>query len=119
MARQKAEGSVKTPYGALDRDVLSKLRDEYDTTALLKIIDELDDLTADARGEDGLRDLLLRLHSMAHTVINDADINVPANSESLPELAQEITLQLSSAITLMEKWVRRIAPLEKLGTDDD
>ncbi len=119
MPKKGSQGAVKTPYGNVDRQALDKLRGQYDTMGLIKTIDELDELTAEARGEDGMRDMLLRLHAMTHTVINGAGINVPVDSESLPELAQELTSQISSAISVMQRWIKRIEPLETLASDDD
>ena len=49
---------------------MTQARESYDTAGVLRTIGELDELMTAARREDGLADMLLRLHSMAHTVIN-------------------------------------------------
>lgn len=118
MSRNTEGPVVETLYGNLDREALKQLRGRYDTMALLKIIDELDELVQVACGEDGIRDTLLRLHSMAHTVINGAQISVSADGETLPELAAWLTSELYSAVAAMQKWIRRIEPLEKLAADE-
>ena len=58
---------INTVYGCLDRVALEKLRDSYDTTTLLRVVDELAELLGDVIGEEGWRDRMLRLHGMAHT----------------------------------------------------
>ncbi|MGH8832225.1 MAG: Tn3 family transposase post-transcriptional regulator TnpC [Polaromonas sp.] len=114
----KAERGVDTAYGRLDRAALEQARGSYDTVALLRMIDELDELVGKTCEEDGLRDLLLRLHAMAHTVINGAAVAISADGETLPDLAQEVTMQLHEAIGTLESWIRRIAPLKTLQARD-
>ena len=80
------------------------------------MIDELDELVGKACEEDGLRDLLLRLHAMAHTVINGAAVAISADGETLPYLAQEVTIRLREAIGTLESWIRCVAPLKALQT---
>lgn len=64
--------TIDTAYGRVDSTNLQLIQDSYDTQALLSSIDELDDLIREVRGENGLRDMLLSLHAMAHTVVNGA-----------------------------------------------
>jgi hypothetical protein len=51
-------------------------------------------LGADPLTVERMRDMLLRLHGMAHTVINGASMSVPPGEESLPELAFDVTAEL-------------------------
>ena len=44
---------INTVYGCLDRVALEKLRDSYDTTTLLRVVDELAELLGDVIGEEG------------------------------------------------------------------
>jgi hypothetical protein len=108
---------IETMHGTLDRSALEQVRDSYDTTCLLRTVDELAEMLRDVLGEDGWRDRLLRLHAMAHTVVNDAGYT-GATSETLPELATGITGQMGEAIERLQTWIRRIAPLEGLLADD-
>lgn len=108
---------INTVYGCLDRVALENLRDSYDTTTLLRVVDELAELLGEVIGEEGWRDRMLRLHGMAHTVINDAGFAGTAN-ETLPELASEITGQMREAIARLESWIQRIEPLEELAARD-
>uniref|UniRef100_UPI003F496893 Tn3 family transposase post-transcriptional regulator TnpC n=1 Tax=Cupriavidus yeoncheonensis TaxID=1462994 RepID=UPI003F496893 len=106
--------TVETAYGRLDRAALRQAQDTYDTTILLRMVDELDGLLADACAEDGLRDMLLRLHGMAHTVINGAGMTVTTGEETLPELASDAMGEMLRIVTLLRGWLRQIEPLERL-----
>jgi len=108
---------IETVHGTLDRTALEQARDTYDTTCLLRTVDELTELLRDVLGEDGWRDQLLRLHAMAHTVVNDAGFT-GSSSETLPELASEITGQMGEAIERLQTWIRRIEPLERLTPEE-
>jgi len=108
---------IKTMHGTLDRRALEQVRDSYDTTCLLRAVDELAELLRDVLGEDGWRDRFLRLHAMAHTVVNDAGCT-GVTSETLPELATEITGQMGEAIERLQTWIRRIAPLQGLLAEE-
>jgi hypothetical protein len=105
--------TVETAYGRLDRAALRQAQDTYDTTILLRMVDELDAL-ADACAEDGLRDMLLRLHGMAHTVINGAGMTVATGEETLPELASDATAEVQRIVMMLRGWLRQIEPLERL-----
>ncbi|KDP83349.1 hypothetical protein CF70_025990, partial [Cupriavidus sp. SK-3] len=109
-----SDDTVETAYGRLDQAALREAQDTYDTTALLHMVDELDDLLASARAEDGLRDMLLRLHGMVHTVINGAGMTVATDEETLPELAFDVTAEVLRTITILQGWIRRLEPLERL-----
>ena len=114
----ETEDTVETPYGRLDRAALTKARESYDTAALLRIIGELNEFMAAASLDDGLADMLLRLHSMAHTVINGAPMDAIAGEEALPELAQDLIMDLDDAIARLQAWVKLIEPLDALATRD-
>lgn len=113
----KSRATVETAYGLLDSINLQKVQDGYDTLGLLRSIDELDELVGDARGEDGLRDILLRLHAMAHTLVNGAPMAISAVQDGLAELATEVTMQLHQTVFLLQKWIRCIEPLANLAPD--
>jgi hypothetical protein len=65
-----------------------------------------------------LREKLLQLHGMAHTVINGAGLTVATDRESLPELAAEGIAELQEVILMLQKWVESIEPLGRLRTRD-
>ena len=97
------------------RAKLERLQDDYDTRGLLASIDELVNLICD---EDGLRDMLLRLHAMAHTVINDAPMAVSSENENLPDLAFEVSMRSSDAIEMFSKLKQLVEPLAELAGGD-
>ena len=102
-----------TAYGRLDRASLTRLQSTYDTSKLLRAVEQLDRVVGNARGQDGLRDVLLRLHGMAHAVVNGAGLSGSAQ-ESLPELAFEATSEIRQTIATLQEWVKLIEPLETL-----
>ncbi len=107
--------TVLTAYGRVDAQSLCELQDTYDTTVLLRMVDELDVIVAGATQVDGLRDMLLRLHGMAHTVINGAGMCVPTENETLPELAFDTTMHIHSIVTTLQTWLQLLEPLERLA----
>lgn len=109
---------VDTAYGRLDRSALEKARNSYDTTCLLRTVDELAELLGVAMGEDGWHDQLLRLHRMAHTIINDAGFT-GSEVMTLPELASEITGQLHEAVGRLQSWIQCIKPLAELVSHEE
>jgi hypothetical protein len=113
-----SETTIVTAHGRLDRAALTRAQTSYDTTALLSAVEELDKIVGRARGQDGLRDMLLRLHGMAHAVINGAGLSVPPSQESLPELAFDATAEILRAISTLQGWVKLIEPLESLQPRD-
>lgn len=96
-------------------ETLANIRDHYDTTCLLRMVDKLDQWISEASSEDGLRDGLLRLHGMAHSAVNGGAVSVAPNDETLPELANELTSQLKDTVAMLQEWIERIRPLEALG----
>jgi hypothetical protein len=114
----ETEDTVETPYGRLDRAALTQARESYDTAGLLRTVGELDEWIATVQGEDGLADLLLRLHSMARTVMNGAPMDVAGGEETLPDLALDLTMDLEEAIARLQEWGQRIEPLEALAARD-
>ncbi len=110
--------TIDTAYGRVDSTNLQLIQDSYDTQTLLSSIDELDDLIREIRSENGLRDMLLSLHAMAHTVVNGAPIAALSSHANLAELAGEVSMQLHGTVALLQKWIRRVEPLEHLLPDD-
>ena len=106
------------PCGRLDRSALGKARDTYDTTCLLRTVDELAELLGVAIGEVGWRDQLLRLHRMAQTIINDTGFS-GSEATTLPELASDITGQLNEAIERLQSWIQHIEPLAELASHEE
>jgi len=113
-----SEDTIATPYGRLDRTALLELENTYDTRVLLTAVDQLDKVLGAARDQDGLRDMLLRLHRMTQTVINGAGLAGDTGGETLPELAFDTTSELRELIATLQRWVKQIEPLEGLQARD-
>lgn len=111
----ETQNTVLTIYGRLDAEALSKIRSNYDTSKLLRIVDDLDRVISTFGGQDGLRDMLLQLHGMAHTVINGAGISASTQEDTLPELASEFIGEVEELISSLKAWVAQIEPLEQLA----
>lgn len=112
------DATIDTAYGRLDRAALMRAQSSYDTTALLNAVEELNRIVGRAREQDGLRDTLLRLHGMAHAVINGAGVSVSTSQESLPELAFDTTAEILQTISTLQGWVKLIEPLGSLQSRD-
>lgn len=77
-----------TPYGEVDAKALETLREGYDTSQLLRMVDRLDACLAEIGGIVSIRDDLLRLHAMALTVLEGAPLSIPtADVDSIWEKA--------------------------------
>ena len=83
---------IETPYGVVRLGALRALQSSFDTTMLLKIVEDLDEFWVQWKQE--LRDDILRVHAMAHTVINDAPLSHPPGNEPLAEMAGSVAEQL-------------------------
>src|SRR5215472_15582750 len=95
------EDLIQTAYGEVRAAALA------DTRRILRAVDELDRFCAEWKRE--LRVELLRVHAMAHTVINDAPLSIGAGEESLTEAAygvaeefREWQQSLRAAIALLD-----------------
>ena len=107
--------TADTVYGVVDRTALQALQSSYDTRQVLLIIDELDGLRPTLCDPDELRDDLLRLHAMAHTVINGAALVVPSGGVGLAQSAAAAADTLRSAAAVLLSCAERLAPLEGLA----
>lgn len=110
--------TTTTYFGEVDTAALEQLESSYDTTRLLAAVDIVDRIRTQLHDPEGLRDDLLEIHSMAHSVLNGAP-SVPARGEgTLPERVLDALDQIDEF--LMElTWVRTILePLEALHPDD-
>lgn len=106
--------TVSTPYGTVDQATLEKLRSEYATGQLIQLVDLLDAICARLAEPDGIRADLLRLHAMAHTVINGAALTVVPDETSVWEMAEELVTEFKDWMELLSVAVDRLTPLEEL-----
>jgi hypothetical protein len=108
------EDLIATPYGKLRAVGLEELQSGYDTREILAAVDALDRRCALWKRE--LRDDLLAVHGMAHTVVNGAPLTQAPGNESLPEVAYSLAEEfrewrqaLQAAIGLLDQ-IAALAP---------
>ena len=82
----------QSPYGDLRAQGLAELQSSFDTRELLWAVEDLNRFCAQWKRE--LRDDLLAVHNMAHTVINGAPPSAAPGEESLPGAAYSVGEEL-------------------------
>ena len=108
-----------TNYGTLNSKKLEELQQNFDTTKILAAVDTIDEIRDRICEPDGIRQDLLDLHSMAHTIINgDSTINVPRGTR-IWEVAQELELEIDEFATKLSEIANLLAKLGELVPDDD
>lgn len=105
----------KRPHDPANAAALARLRDTFDTTQLLHLVDQWDAGCRELTDPDSLRADLLRLHTMAHAVINGGPLSVASSPFSVGELAVEVSMELDQLITVLADMRRRVQPLEALA----
>ncbi len=108
------DNTTPTAYGLMDSAALAELRSTFDTSMLLRMVDELAAAGQAAQGEDSLRESVLRLQAMAHTVVNGAGMTVATDDETLPELAESVVDEMRDAIARLQRWISQLEPLLSL-----
>jgi hypothetical protein len=107
-----------TPYGDVDAAALTRLRENFDTALLLELVERLAPIAQRFKAHGGLRDDMLRLHRMAHTVINGVSLSEPI-SEDLWEVAAEIIDELQQTADACQEIVSALQPLANLQPRQD
>lgn len=85
-----------TPYGEVDAAALDQLRESFDTSQLLRLVDSLDACLAEMGGVTALRDKLLRLHAMSLTLVDGATLSVPTENACIWAEAASLQLDLEA-----------------------
>jgi hypothetical protein len=105
---------IQSPYGDVRAEALEELQSSFDTCGLLQAADQLDRFCAQWKKE--LRDDLLAVHGMAHTLINGAPLSRAPGKESFPEMAYSLAEEfrdwrdsLEAAIALLDQ-IADLAP---------
>lgn len=111
--------SVQTAYGEIDREALQSLRGEYETRQLLDLIDHLDAVRHRFVSETMLRDDVLRLHRMAHSLLNGVPLTEPGGNPSIWETAQALSDELDALAELFCHATAIVKPLIVLKPDLD
>lgn len=103
---------VPTPYGSVRVRTLQTLQSTFDTRDLLSAVDDLDRFYA--QWEKELRADVLRVHAMAHSVINDAPLSCTSGEEGVGEIAASLADEFqegSSVFTLVVSLLKQLATL--------
>jgi hypothetical protein len=108
-----------TPYGEVDSVALENLRDGFDTSQLLRLVDRLDTCLAELGGITAMRDELLRLHAMTLTLVEGAVPTVPAENIRIWEVAQSLELDLEALVSWARSAQLLIAPLISLAPNHE
>lgn len=106
---------IQTPYGAVRAEGLEELRRSFDTRQILEAVDDLDRFCALWKRE--MRADLLRLHGMAHTVINDAPLTIVQGEESMSEAAYSIAEEFRDWQQSLRSAIARLDQLGELAPD--
>jgi len=103
--------TVESAYGAVDATVLRTLKGSFPTPDLLKAADTIEAQRL------WLRSSLLRLHGMAHHLIDGAPPTVTAK-EPIWQLAEEIADQLEACAAELAGATRLVDRLGRLRPPD-
>lgn len=90
-----------TPYGEVDAAALVRLRDSFDTSQILQLVDQLDACLAELGGVVAVRDELLKLHAMALTLVEGAPLAVLTESACIWSEAESLQQDLEA----LAEWV--------------
>lgn len=106
---------VQTPYGLVRVRTLQNLKSTFDTTELLRAVDDLDRFYAQWKKE--LRADVLRVHAMAHSVINDAPLSCAPGEEGLGEIAASLADEFQEGRSVFTSVVSLLNQLATLAPD--
>jgi hypothetical protein len=109
----------ETSYGTLNSKKLEELQQNFDTTKILAAVDTIDEIRYRICEPDGMRQDLLDLHAMAHTIINgDSTLNVPRGT-CIWEVAQDLELEIDEFATKLSEIADLLIKLGELVPDED
>jgi hypothetical protein len=103
-----------TPYGEVDAAALDALQSGYDTTRMLDAVGRLDEVRASLYDPEGLREDLLRLHRMAHTLVNGAGLTVGTQDEFFVDQVTDVIDQIEQYVADLLGIRDVLRPLETL-----
>jgi hypothetical protein len=106
-----------TPYGEMDATALEALESGYDTTRILDAVGTLDELRNGLYDPEGLRDDLLRLHSIAHTLVNGTGLTVGAQDQPFVDQVSDVIDQIDQYVAELLAIRDVLHPLEALRPD--
>lgn len=111
--------NTETYYGTVSTKKLEKLQQSFDTTDILAAIDTIDQIRYRICKPEGMRDELLKLHSMAHTLINgDWTCNAP-NDTPIWVLAQDLEIEIADFADKLNEIAEIIGKLGELLPEEE
>jgi len=110
----------ETPYGRVNRRVLNKLQDSFNTRRLLDAAGMVDEIGRRTGYDEGsIRNELMMLHGMAHALI-DGGVNTARDTKTpIWELAEALSVEIFGWIRDLEKVERLLDRLARLAPEDD
>ena len=109
-----------TPYGRVNGKVLDELYESFDTMRILEAVDVIDEIRYRICEPDQLRQDLLRLHGMAHTLINGAAMTESPDPEKpIWELAEELDMEMFEWAPKLEKVIATLQELIRLIPEEE
>jgi hypothetical protein len=106
---------VDTPYGSVNRSVLEGLKNDFSSLAVLHMVEEFDRRIQDLQEDGGLRAQLLNLHGMLHTVMDGAQVTVPAD-QALVDLANDVADEIREFKDMFSRWAELLSKVTELGS---
>jgi hypothetical protein len=111
--------TVETEYGRVNRTQLEELQSRFDTTRLLQAVEVIDELRGRLCDPQKLRQELLHLHAMAHTVVNGAEMMVSSSEGPIWSKATDLEMEISDYADNLSVVADLIQALAMLAPDDD
>jgi hypothetical protein len=108
---------MKTAVGPVDKKVLEKLHESFDTRKILDAVSDLDEARWELEEPGGPRNDLFRLHDMAMYLFDDDA--PPAEDDAIWELADELSSRILRCREALEKVEEVLDELIELMPDDD
>jgi len=105
----------KTAFGSVNADALERLRETFETQRLLDAVDQVDQV-AELVNDSSFRKDLLRLHGMAHTIINGAP-KTASSKEAIWELAGALALELGDVVEDLQVTLGLLYQLAELAPE--
>jgi hypothetical protein len=106
-----------TPYGEVDVAALETLQSDYDTTRILDAVSRLDEVRTSLYDPEGLREDLLRLHRIAHTLVNGAWLTAGTQDEFFVDQVTDVIDQIEQYVADLLGIRDVLQPLETLRPD--
>jgi hypothetical protein len=103
-----------TPYGEVDAAALEALQSGYDTTRMLDAVDRHDEMRTSLYDPEGLREDLLHLHRIAHTLVNGAGLTVGTQDEPFVDQVTDVVDQIDQYVANLLGIRDVLQPLETL-----